>query len=190
MLLAMGNRFICATRGEEIEDVVDYLWLHAANYTHTGVQGWRVRKRMHLAPFMRQLTQPWRAGWREWVWRALRGRRTATHTEHAAATMVIAITEIRAIVAEAFADTTAETGTPGAPIATLEAHFIHNMATAYRWTPERTRNTPLKQLFQLHRCIRQSHGEGIVDRGEMAIMANHLAARQAALDAANKEESL
>lgn len=189
MLLAMGNRFICATAGETLEDVVDYLWLHAADYTHTGVQGWSVRKRAHLAPFMRQLTQPWRAGWRGAVWKLIRGRKAGSHVEHAAAVMVIAITEIRALVAEGFADTTAATGNPGAPIATLEAHFIHNMATAYGWDAERTRNTPLKQLFQLDRCQRRAAGDAVPDRGEQALMAAHLAARQAAIDAAQKDAS-
>ncbi len=190
MLLATGNRFICSREGERLEDVIDYLWFHAPNYTHCGFQGWQVRKRVHIAPFMRQLTQPWRTGWRNLVWMLLRSRKTATNTEHAAAVMVIAITEIRALVAEAFADTTGATGAPGSPIATLEAHFIHNMATAYQWTTERTRNTPLKQLFQLDRCQRRAAGESVPDRIEQSLMAAHLAARQAEIDKQTSEEFL
>lgn len=200
MLLAQGNRFICATRGETIDDVLDYLWIHAPNHTHCGIQGWQIRKRAHLAPFMRLLTH--RGFFFSLVGRLSRRRRRAasadpsaplapiTRAEQAAATLVVAITDIRAVVAEAFADTTAATGRPGAPIATLEAHFIHNLAMAYQWTPERTRATPLKQLFQLDRCQRRAAGEDVVDSGEQALMAAHLARRQAALDASVLDESV
>lgn len=180
MLLAKGNRFIVGGM-PKIDDVVDYLWLHAANWTHCGVDGWELRKRQHLRPLTVQLRQPWR-----------RFLRLKPRAEHAAAAMALAIVDIKRIVDEAFADTIAATGAPGAPIATLEAHFIHLMGVAYQWAPERTRVTPLKQLFQLNRCIRQARGDTVQDAGEEMILYRHLKAKNdalAAARAAQKEEA-
>jgi hypothetical protein len=58
------------------------------------------------------------------------------------------------------------------------------MATAYGWTPERTRATPLAQLFQFNRLIRASRGENVRDAGEDRVIEDHLRKRNEALLAA------
>ena len=164
MLLATENRFVCGG-APQLEDVINYIWFHSSAYTHTGVAGWARRKRRVLRPLMLNITQSWR--------RLLLRR---PNYEHIGATLAVAICGCRAKVNEAFADTTAAAGRPGAPIATLEAHFVHLMAASYGWLPERTRNTPLRQLFQLNRCIRQGNGEKVADPQEQEILAAHLRA--------------
>lgn len=188
ILLARGNRFLRAPGTETLDDVLDYLWVHAPTYRPTTAPGWRRAKRRHLAPFLRALTSPLRYRLARFCWRLARPRATPgshsipTPAEHAAAVLTLAILEIRALLATAFADAGAPLAAPPAPIATLEAHFIHNLHTAYGWSTARIRATPLKQLFQLDRCQRRAAGETIADAGEHHLIAAHLARRQSEID--------
>lgn len=95
--------------------------------------------------------------------------------------LTTAIADIQGIVEKAFADSPAASGRPGKPIATLEAYFVHEFAIAYRWMPERTSSAPLRELIQLHRCIRSSRGEEITDDAEEDVLADHLRQRNDAL---------
>lgn len=171
MLLATGNRFIVGGNPGE-GDVRTYVWFHSAGYSHCGVAGWQKRKANALRPLTMLLTQPWR----KWIG-------IPQSVGRYAAGLALAINDVNALVEEAFADSAARTGNPGAPLATLEAQLVHGFAAEYNWAPERTRNTPLRQLFQLHRCIRAAHGEEVADAGEQDILAAHLRAKNAALNA-------
>lgn len=71
-------------------------------------------------------------------------------------------------------------GKPTTPLATLEAQMIHCFATAYGWSAETTRRTPLARLFQLHRMIRQTRGEDVEDAGEQRMIFRHLSERNKA----------
>jgi hypothetical protein len=99
------------------------------------------------------------------------------------AALHLAGADIARLVDDAFADAPPRAGRPGKPLATTEAYFIHEFAAAYRWAPERTRHTPLRQLVQLHRCIRAARGEDISDSGEERIWAEYLRAKNAKLAA-------
>lgn len=170
-MFAMQSPFVFNARADA-GDVAAFLWLHSPDYCHTGIAGWRQRKARALRRYRFELSQPWRK------WFGLKPDRA-----RAVAVVALCITEIERLIADAFADAPAAAGKPAKPVATLEAFFIHEFATAYGWTPERTRHTPLAQLMQLHRCIRSARGQEITDDGEDKIMAAHLAARQAKLDA-------
>lgn len=171
MLLATKSAFLSGGSATE-NDVINYLWFHSPLYSHTGVQGWRQRKRLALARYSFEMGQPWR----KWV-----GLKPDRNRQRSA--LVNAITEIRKLVTDAFADAPAASGRPGKPIATLEAFFIHEFAVAYHWMPEQTRHTPLRQVIQLHRCIRSSRGDEVSDDGEDRILAEHLRKRNDALAA-------
>lgn len=170
-LYAMRSPFLLQ-RSPQIEDVAAFIWLHSPDYCHTGIAGWHQKKTRALAPLRRQLRQPWRR------WLGMRPDR-----DHALAVVAIASAEIIRIVDEAFADAPAAAGRPAKPLATLEAFFVHEMAVAYGWTPDRTRHTPIAQLMQLHRCIRSARGQEITDDGEDKLLAAHLRRRQQELDA-------
>lgn len=168
-MLAMRSPFV-GTGNADAGDVAAFLWLHHADYCHTGVAGWQGRKRRALARFSFELRQPWR----KWV-----GLRPDIERQIAA--VAIASADIQRMIADAFADAPAAAGRPAKPLATLEAFFIHEMAVAYGWAPERTRHTPLAQLMQLHRCIRSARGQEVTDDGEDAILADHLRQRNETL---------
>lgn len=164
-LLAMASPFVSGGVPSG-EDVAVYLWLHSPEYSHCGVVGWQARKRHALRSFSRELHQPWRR------WVGLKPSR-----ERIGAVIAIATAEIRRLVDEAFADAPCPAGEPGTPLATMEGQLIHEFARAYGWKPEETRRMSLRQLFQLHRCIRASRGEDVKDVGECAIIAEHLRCR-------------
>lgn len=170
-LYAMRSPFVFQ-RSADAGDVAAFLWLHSPDYCHTGTAGWLARKNRALRRYRFELAQPWRK------WIGLKPDRA-----RAVAVVALCIAEIERLMAEAFADAPAAAGRPAKPLATLEAFFIHEFAVAYGWAPERTRHTPLAQLMQLHRCIRSARGAEITDDGEDRLLAAHLRARQAALDA-------
>lgn len=171
MLYAMGSAFVMGGAAQEF-DVRNYLWFHSRLYAHCGIPDWRKRKREALRRLSFELNQPWR----KWV-----GLKPSVHRY--TAVLAIAVSEIKQLVEEAFADSPAKSGRPGKPVATLEAFFIHEFAMAYRWGPEQTRHFPLRQLIQLHRCIRAGRGEDPSDDGEDRIYYEHLRARNEALAA-------
>jgi hypothetical protein len=171
MLLATGSAFFTGATPEE-RDVRNYLWFHSRLYAHCGVPDWPQRKKAALRRFAHQLQNPWK-------------RRLGMKLDRSRylAALCLAAVEIKGFVDDAFADAPARSGRPGKPIAGLEAFFVHEFASAYGWAPERTRHTPLRQLVQLHRCIRSSRGEELTDDGEDRLLFEHLKARNAALAA-------
>jgi hypothetical protein len=172
MLLATGNRFLSSDAPGEA-DIRNYLWFHSPLYAHCGVRTWPLRKRWALRRFTRHCAQPWRR------WLGLQ-----PSVAHYGATLLMAATDIRGLINAAFADAAPASGSASAPIATLEGQLIHLFAQTYQWAPERTRRTPLRQLFQLHRLIRSGSGDEVRDATEEHMLAAHLRRRQSALDAA------
>lgn len=172
MLYALKSAFIFDTAKAGPVDVINFLWIHSPLHSHTGVRGWRSRKRKAIRSFVFELTQPWR----KWLGLPLDPNRYN-------AVLNLAVADIRRICDEAFADSPARSGRPAKPIATLEAFLIHEFAAAYRWEPERTRHEPIKRLLQLHRCICAARGEETTDDGEDRIWAEHMDQKQAEFDA-------
>ncbi len=175
MLYASHSAFVMGGP-VRVEDVLNYLWLHSRLHTHTGGFLAKRRKKWALRRFVFEMTQPWM----KWIGRP-------ADMDRSRAALNIAIAQIRRIIEDAFADAPARTKKAGKPLATLEAFFLHEFATAYNWTPERTRETPLRQLMQLHRCIRASRGDEMTDDGEDRIIAEHHERMQAQYDAEQKE---
>jgi hypothetical protein len=175
LLMAHGSHFLCggiATEG----DVRNYLWFHSPIYADNRTPDWQWRKKRTLRRATFEFQQPWR----KWI-----GQKPCPHRYQA--TLNIAVANIRGLVEEAFADAAPASGKPGAPLATLEAQLVHEFATAYNWPPEKTRQTPLRQLFQLHRCIRAARGEDVKDDGEQRILAMHLLRRLSEMQAQRGE---
>lgn len=52
-----------------------------------------------------------------------------------------------------FMDSPTASGSRKAPIVSLSASLVHELASAYGWTPEQTLNQPLARLYQLFRLI-------------------------------------
>lgn len=171
MLVATGSAFLTAGQPRE-HDVRNYLWFHSRLHAHCGVKDWRERKKAALLPLERAMAPAWRR------WLGL----GAPRLRYVLA-LTKAISEIRQLIDDAFADAPPRSGRPAKQIATTEAYFIHEFAVAYHWEPDRTRHTPLRQLVQLHRCICASRGEDISDDGEDRIWAEHLERENAKLGA-------
>lgn len=172
-LYAVGSPFICGGTPTEL-DVRHYIWMTSPHYCRAIGVTWRIKKLLVMAPFVIAL-----GGWR----RLLLMRPSVPHY---LLQLARAIGDINSIIERAFADSPPASGRPGKPIATLEAFFVHEFAVAYRWTPERTSNTPIRELIQLHRCIRSARGEEIADEGEENILAEHLKRRNAEAAAQRK----
>jgi len=171
LLHAVGSPFLFGgTAGER--EIKQYLWFHSPLWCDDSHPGMRARYHRALRSFNRLLIG--RRGWRL--------RRPCV--DECAGVLALAANDIFSHVADAFADAPAGSGRPGQPLAALEAQLIHEFARAYRWEPERTRHTPLRQLFQLHRCIRAERGEDIEDEDEERIKAAHYARRNAELASA------
>lgn len=177
MLLATGSAFLGRPTSAQEFDVRNYLWFHSPLYAHCGVKDWRTRKTRALRRLSFELNQPWR----KWVG-------LAPDVHRYMSTLALAIAEITRLIEDAFADAPARSGRPGKPIATLEAFFIHEFSVAYGWSPEKTRHTPLRQLVQLHRCIRSGRGDDVSDDQEDQILFDHLKARNDALAAERKNK--
>lgn len=175
MLHATRSGFLTG-RQVRVEDVINYLWIHSRGHVCTGVFGYGLRKKWALRRFRFEMGQPWM----KWI-----GRKP--DRARAIGVLNIAIAEIRQTLDDAFADSPAPSARPSKPIATLEAFFVHEFATAYNWPPEKTRHFPLRQLVQLHRCIRSARGDELSDEGEDKILADHMQAMQDAHDAKKVE---
>jgi hypothetical protein len=173
-LYSVGSPFVCGGRPTEL-DVRHYVWFHSPLYSTVGKRFWWVRKKVALFRLVVAL-----GGWRRLL--LLR-----PNIPRYVLQLTTAIAEIEANITNAFADSPPASGRPGKPLATLEAYFMHEFATGYRWLPERTSATPLRELIQLHRCIRAARGEEVADDGEEKIWADHLRKRNAELAAQRKE---
>jgi len=169
MLVAVESHFVCGGRATE-GDVRNYLWFHSAEWCHAGTPGWQRRKARALRRLNRELANPIRR---------LMG--FPLDLARYGAALALAVADIRRLIEDALADCQTVTGS-GSPVATMEAQLIATFAREFSWEPERTRNTPLRQLFQFLRCICKSRGEDIADAGEQEILAAHLRRRQAALN--------
>ncbi len=119
--------------------VRDYLWQHWP--------AWNIEGRgraAFLRAFERRMCPAWlRFFYSRPAWRA--------GLAEGYAEIAVRITELMAV---AFADESAP-ALPGAArqiCATLEAQLIDLFAKRYAWTPERTRATPIRQLYQFIRC--------------------------------------
>lgn len=174
LLHAVGSPFLFGgTPGER--EVKQYLWFHSPLWCDDSHPEMKGRYHRALLAFNRFLIG--RRGWRL--------RRPCL--DECAAVLALAGADIEAHMASAFADAPAASGKPGSPLASLEAQLVHEFARAYSWAPERTRLMPLRQLFQLHRCIRAERGEDILDEDEEQIKAAHYIRRNAELKAAREK---
>lgn len=171
MLFAAGNAFVTGASPQE-RDVREYLWFHSDLWVHGAAADWWQRKRRALAPLEFALWPRVRR------WLGLKPDRN-----HVTALLALAIADIQELLENAFADAPAKSARPTKSVASLEGFFVHEFASAYGWPPERTRHTPLRQLMQLHRCIRAARGDELDDQGEAEILAAHLKARNDALAA-------
>lgn len=154
------------------DDVINFLWFHSAGFVLPGHPEWEARKRRALAPWRRAINPPWR-----------RAVGLGASTARRASAMAIAVSEITAIIDDAFADAPGATE-GGQPIASLAAHFVHEFSNSYpSWTVERIMGTPLAQLFQLYRCAARQRGIDVRDRREDAILHAHLRLRNEAIRA-------
>lgn len=177
MLFAVRNGFLFGKSPDE-HDVRQFVWFHSPLYCNAA--GWfpRLRKRVALARLNFALNQRWRR------WLAL-----GWSVEQHLAMLALAASEIREIITDAFADQPSQPAKPGRSLACLEAFFVHEFATGYGWTPERTRDTPIRQLIQLHRLLRLSRGEDVSDQGEDQILVEHLRKKNEAGAAAREAKA-
>lgn len=161
---------LCATRsafavGGKIgeREIRNFIWYHSPRHCHYGkwyqplVKWWILRGvRSNLSPWWCRLF------------------RLSPPVHRYVATLALYATEIQAMIEDAFADSPPRSSRPGKPVACVQAFFIHEFAVGYGWTPERTSNTPLNQVIQLHRCLRMYRGEDVEDQGEEKIRAMDL----------------
>ena len=158
-LFAIGNAFLFGGLEPTVDDIRNYIWFHAPGFTDDPRQA-AAAKAGILGQLERYIFPPWLA------WRY---SRAAQRTRRAAG-YALAATKIAEIVNESFADIPPP-GPPGPSIgATLEAQFIDVFAREYRWYPERTSNTPIRQLYQFLRCINRTD----FDADEARIIAEDL----------------
>lgn len=155
LLHAIGSPLVCGGAAPLEGDLRNYVWFSSRWFTP---RRWLARwlKPLVLFPLTLRLASG------------------DVHRYHAA--LALALFDLRQILDDLFADAPAGgRSLPGSP-PTLEAQLINTFATAYRWPPERTRSTPLRQLFQLLRCLDPEAR----DSGEAAVIADHLAEKNAA----------
>lgn len=166
MLVATGSRFIKGETALEA-DVRNYLWFHSPDYDLTASK----RKREHvLRRFTLKATHPWLR------WLGLKPSMNRYCT-----VLFATAQEIEALITDDFADAPQVTGALGKPMATLESQLIVEFARELHWSPEQTRHTPLRKLFQHLRCIKASKGDEPGDAAEDALLYAHLKARNDAL---------
>ncbi len=149
MLTASGSRFMLG--GQPMEgDIRNYLWFHSRLFK---VPRWVAS-----------------ASWLKWF--ALLRFNVMLHRQKDVnwycATVALAGSSIAGILDEAMAD--AAKGGAGSPGPCLEAQLIHVCAKEYGWSPERTRETPLRYMFQYVRCMNPDDD----DSGEQRVRFAHL----------------
>jgi hypothetical protein len=162
MLQAIGSRLLANETPLE-GDVRNYFWFHSRLF--------RLASALP-APLSRVLK--WFALLRFSV--VLHRRRDV---DWYCATIATAANEIRGIISDALADAP-RSGRSCAPGPCLEAQLIHFAASAYGWTPERTRAMPLRHLIQLVRSAAPADED---DESERQIRFAHLRQRNAELAA-------
>lgn len=169
LLQAIGSRLLT----DEIPlegDIRNYLWFHSPLFALA--EGWR-----RIAP--KPLAE---VGHRLLKWFALLRFSALLHrqpdSDWYAATLATAVNEIRGILSDALADAPSG-GRACAPGPCMEAQLIHFFSTQYRWSPERIRATPLRQLMQLVRAAAPADTD---DEGERQIRFAHLRQRNAELE--------
>ncbi len=117
--------------------VRDYLWNHWPQFDEAG-EG----RNAFLRAIERRICPPWLSwGFTRDAWEQRRAKG-----------YVVASAQISELVAVAFADLPAPGDGTRRICASLEAQMIELFAARYRWVPERTRTTPLRQLYQFIRC--------------------------------------
>jgi hypothetical protein len=165
MLYATRSAFVVGGSVTE-RDVRNFVWFHSKLHCHYGkcyqgiLKWWALRKlRANLSP----------------LWCRLLRLKPPVHRY--VATLAICSAEIQALVQEAFADSPPRSAGAQRPIACAQAYFVYEFAAACGWTPERTSNTPLRQLIQLHRCVKAARGQEVQDDGEEQIEADYLRRR-------------
>ena len=159
-LLVVGSPFLYRQSGTD-RDVRDYLWIHWPEFSLDP----RAKEK-----FARALQRRIAPAWLRW-----RHSRASWH-DRTAALYALASLRIADLCAIAFADEGPARGGKHVS-ATLEAQYIDVFAERYRWEPERTRHTPIRQLNQLLNCINGSD----FDCSEAAVIAEELrAANEAA----------
>ncbi len=136
--------------------VRDYLWNHFPGF-NVGGHG----RAPFLAAFERRLVPRWMR-----LFYSRAARRSGIDAGYAQVAEKIAD-----LMAVAFSDAPAPATGPARRIcATLEAQMIELFAARYHWAPERTRATPLRQLYQFIRC----NDTNDYDAEEAAIIAEDL----------------
>lgn len=159
-LVVIDSPFLYRVAGGA-SDVRDYLWFHWPAFDAQGLGRDAFQRALEA-----RINPPWR-GWRT--------SRAARHDIVAAAYARASI-QIQELCTIAFADD-GPGGEGGKRVsAALEAQLIDIFAERYRWEPDRTRHTPLRQLYQLLNCINGSD----FDRSEVDVIAEEL--RQANAD--------
>lgn len=168
MLHATGSRFIHG--GEPMEGCIrNYLWFHSPQFVPADHPRHAANRRRALAQFTRSLLGPrW---FRPFV------RRFQPHRY--SVVLALAANDIAAHIEESFCDAPGGSGAPGKPIAGLQAQMVDLMAREYGWTPAQASETPLRQIFQLVRCIIAHNGGDLDDSSENALLVAHLRAKNA-----------
>lgn len=171
-LLLLESPFLWQQPAESA-DVRDYLWNHWPAFSLEGTG---------RESFLRAFEQRMAPSWLRW-----RYSRPAW-TERLAMAYAQTAEKISELMRMAFADDPGNgTKSQGGKIvcATLEAQMIDLFAEKYRWEPERTRRTPLRQLYQFIRCSDRSD----YAPEDAAIIAADLAAANAPAIAAAKQKA-
>lgn len=158
-LMVLESPFLWRHPNPSHAAIRNYLWSHWARWDSDG------RGRPEFVEIFERRIVP---TWLRWTFsraaRAALRARTAKGYDEAAA-------QISELVGIAFADAPSPAvGAPRQVCATLEAQMIDLFAERYHWAPERTRATPLRQLYQFIRCNDRSD----YDPDEAAIMADDL----------------
>lgn len=165
LLCATESRFLQPDAQPMEGDVRNYLWFHSRLFHFSS------RLPARLSRFLK-----WCALLR---FNSMLHRRRNVHWY--SATLALAAADIDRLVREAVADSPGRgEGRIGPTAPALEAQLVHIFAREYRWPPERTRATPLRQLFQLLLCLSPADD----DAGERALRLDHLRRRNAELNAA------
>lgn len=158
-LFVIGSPFLAAAGdvAARAEDVRDYLWIHSPDFQPDG---------KGRTEFVRRLLNAIDPAWLRWR------RSRAARQSAVACAYALAAVDIRERVEIAFADEAPGGGDGGGTRirASLEAALCDAFARAYGWDIERTRNTPLRKLYQFLGCR-----DGVdFDKDEAAVIAEEL----------------
>jgi hypothetical protein len=168
LMHATGSAFLFG-KTPEITDVMGYVWFHSLRFTSDPRRVLAEKKRAHRDFYRGMISLPT-------LLFSLPRRRARIISERYAAGAL----KISEIVDESFADAPPPSNGESARVnSSLEGQLIDVFAREYGWDPDRTRHTPLRQLYQLLRCINAHHlGSAYIefDREEASIIAAELSA--------------